>query len=139
MPSWAAREMIVSVNGQAAGSGQPGHYLALNRKWTDGDRIEFSLPAAIRVKRYAGLDQIQGRTRLSIEYGPILLAAVGSSNVVLSLDPGHDLEDLSEYLQPIEGSPLQFSVRGNPDQKFIPYWQVADEEFTCYPQVNRLA
>jgi hypothetical protein len=131
--------MTVSINGQTAGSSEPGRYLVLNRKWADGDRIEFSLPAAIRVRRYAGLDQIQGRTRCSVEYGPILLAAVGSSNVVLSLDSGHDLEDLSEYFHPIEGSPLHFSVRGNPGQKFIPYWQVADEEFTCYPQVKNLA
>lgn len=139
VPSWAAKEMTVSINGQTAGSGEPGRYLALNRKWTDGDRIEFSLPAAIRVKRYGGLDKIQGHTRFSVEYGPILLAAVGSSNVVLSLDSGHDLEDLSEYLQPIEGLPLHFSLRGNPGQKFIPYWQVADEEFTCYPQVKNPA
>ncbi len=138
VPSWAAKEMTVTINGQTAGSGEPGRYLALNRKWADGDRIEFSLPAAIRVRRYAGLDQIQGRTRCSVEYGPVLLAAVGS-NVVLSLDSGHDVEGLSEYLQPIEGSPLHFSVRGNPDQKFLPYWQVSDEEFTCYPQVNNLA
>jgi hypothetical protein len=139
VPSWAAKEVVVSINGQTAGSGEPGRYLALNRKWADGDRIEFSLPAAVRDRRYAGLDQIQGHTRCSVEYGPILLAAVGSSNVVLSLDSGHDLEDLSEYLQPIEGSPLHFSVRGNPGQKFIPYWQVADEEFTCYPQVKSSA
>lgn len=139
VPSWSAKEMTVSINGQTAGSSEPGRYLVLNRKWADGDRIEFSLPAAIRVRRYAGLDQIQGRTRCSVEYGPILLAAVGSSNVVLSLDSGHDLEDLSEYFHPIEGSPLHFSVRGNPGQKFIPYWQVADEEFTCYPQVKNLA
>ena len=139
VPSWAAAEMTVSVNVQPAGSGEPGRYLSLNRKWSNGDKIEFSLPAAIRARRYAGADQIQGHARQAIEYGPILLAAVGSSNVALTLAPGHDLENLSEYLEPIEGSPLQFSVRGNPGQKFIPYWQVADEEFTCYPQVNRSA
>jgi hypothetical protein len=139
VPSWAAREMTVSVNGQTAGSGEPGRYLALNRKWANGDRIDFTLPATIRVKRYGGADQVQGHTRQAIEYGPILLAAVGSSNVVLSLAPGHDLENLAEYLEPIEGFPLHFTVRGNPGQKFIPYWQVADEEFTCYPQVNKSA
>lgn len=139
VPSWASKEMTVSINGQPAGSGEPGRYLALNRKWADGDRIEFSLPATIRVRRYAGLDQIPGRTRCSFEYGPILLAALGSSNVSVSVEHGHGLEDLAEYLQPIEGKPLQFTVRGNPGQRFIPYWQLSDQEFTCYPQVNDLA
>jgi DUF1680 family protein len=139
VPSWASGEMAISVNGKSAGTGKPGSYVALDRKWADRDSVEFKLPASIRVKQYNGADQIPGKTRYSVEYGPILLAAVGASNVSLSVDRGHNLEDLSEYLQPIEGEPLHFSVRGNPGQKFIPYWQVSDEEFTCYPQVNNLA
>ena len=139
VPSWASGEMAISVNGKSAGTGKPGSYVALDRKWADRDSVELKLPASIRVKQYNGADQIPGKTRYSVEYGPILLAAVGASNVSLSVDRGHNLEDLSEYLQPIEGEPLHFSVRGNPGQKFIPYWQVSDEEFTCYPQVNNLA
>jgi len=138
VPSWAAKEMAVSINGQAAGSGQPGTYLAIERQWADGDRIEFSLPATIRVKRYAGSDQVAGHTRCSVEYGPILLAAVGSSNATLSID-AHDPEALAEMLQPIEGSPLRFAVRGHADQKFAPYWQISEEEFTCYPLITNLA
>ncbi len=138
VPSWAAKEMTVSVNGVAAGSSEPGSYLTLDRQWANGDRIEFSLPAMIRVRRYAGLGQVAGRTRCSVEYGPILLAAAGSSDVTLAISRDHELEDLAEYLQPIEGSPLHYSVRDNAGQKFVPYWQLADEEFTCYPQVMNL-
>ena len=139
IPSWAAGEMEVSVNGKPAGAGKPGTYLPLKRQWSDGDTIEFTLPAAIRVKRYTGSDQIAGKSRYSVEYGPILLAAVGSSQVELSLDKGHSEEHLADHLEKIEGSPLHFAVRGNPGQKFMPYWQVSDEEFTCYPSVNSLA
>ena len=135
VPSWAEKEIAVSINGQAAGSGQPGTYLAIERKWADGDKIEFSLPATIHVHRYAGSDQVAGHARCSVEYGPILLAAVGSPNAALSMKSGHGLEDLLEYLEPIEGSPLHFSVRGNTGLKFMPYWQISEEEFTCYPQV----
>jgi hypothetical protein len=127
--------MAVSINGQPAGSGQPGSYLSLNRKWKSGDRIEFTLPAAIRVSHYTGSDQVAGHTRFSVEYGPILLAAVGGADVTLSLDRGHTVEQLSEYFEPIPGAPLHFSVRGSAGQEFVPYWQVSDEEFTCYPKV----
>lgn len=139
VPSWAAKEMAISINGKAAGSGQPGTYLAIERTWENGDTIEFSLPATIRVRRYAGSDQVAGHPRCSVEYGPILLAAVGSQNATLSIKNGHELEDLAEYLEVIGGSPLHFSVRGNAGQKFMPYWQISDEEFTCYPQVTNLA
>jgi uncharacterized protein len=127
--------MKVSLNGKPAGAGKPGTYLSLNRQWASGDAIEFTLPAAIQVKRYAGADQVAGKTKYSVEYGPILLAAVGSPKVELSIPAGHEAQYLANYLEPIEGAPLHFTVRGNPGQKLMPYWQIADEEFTCYPVV----
>lgn len=139
VPSWAAREMKISVNGKPAGVGKPGTYLPIKRQWSEGDTIEFTLPAAIQVKRYTGADQIADKTRYSVEYGPVLLAAVGSSKVDLSVDSGHDAEHLANHLEPIQGLPLHFTVRGNPGQKFMPYWQVSAEEFTCYPAVHSLA
>jgi DUF1680 family protein len=139
VPSWAAGEMRVSINGKHAGAGKPGTYLSLKRQWANGDTVEFTLPAVIRLKRYTGSDQIAGKSRYSVEYGPILLAAIGSSQVELSVDKGHDAEYLADHLERVEGSPLHFAVRGNPGQKFIPYWQVSEEEFTCYPVVSSLA
>jgi uncharacterized protein len=136
VPSWADKEMAVSVNGKVEGKGKPGTYLALNRRWKDGDVIEFVLPTSIRVRRYAGEDQIAGSQRYSVEYGPILLAAVGSSKVALKVDSGHQAEHLSDHMQAVSGSPLHFTVRGNDGQKFMPYWLISEEEFTCYPQVT---
>jgi hypothetical protein len=136
VPSWAAGQMEISVNGKLAGAGKPGTYLPIKRQWSNGDTIEFTLPAAIQIKRYNGADQLAGETRYSVEYGPILLAAVGSSKVDLSVGSGHDAEHLANHLEPIAGLPLHFAVRGNPGQKLIPYWQVSDEEFTCYPTIH---
>src|ERR1035438_9804569 len=109
----------------------------LERKWSSGDTIEFTLPMEIRVKLYVGTDQLPGKSRYSVEYGPILLAAVGSSQVELVVDKGQDAGHLANHMEKIEGSPLHFAVRGNPGQKLMPYWQVSDEEFTCYPAVDR--
>lgn len=139
IPSWAAGEMKVSVNGQPAGVGKPGTYLSLRRLWSSGDTIDFTLPAAIRFRPYKGEDRLAGKTRYSVEYGPILLAAVGSPQSGLSIDAGQDAGHLAKHLEPIAGLPLHFSVRGNPGQKFMPYWQVSEEEFTCYPAVKSLA
>jgi len=139
VPSWATGEMKILVNGKFAGVGKAGTYVGLNRTWHDGDRIEFTLPASIRAKRYTGADQVDGRARYSFEYGPILLAAVGSSKTELSLDGGYDSERLASQLEAVEGSPLHFEVRGNRDVKFMPYWQVSKEEFTCYPSIRSLA
>jgi len=133
IPSWAAGEMRVSINGKSAGTGKPGTYLALDRHWSDGDTIDFTLPAAIRVKRYTGDDQIPGKSRYSVEYGPVLLAAVGSPDMNLVVAGEDHPEDLANYLEPLEGSPLHFTIRGNPGHRLIPYWQISDEEFTCYP------
>lgn len=139
VPSWAAKEMAVSVNGKVAGSGKPGSYLAVDRKWTDGDVIEFVLPAEIRVKRYNGDDQVAGKKRYSVEYGPILLAAVGAPTANITVDKGKEAEHLADHLEPVDGAPLHFSVRGNTGQKFMPYWQISEEEFTCYPEVTAMA
>jgi hypothetical protein len=136
VPSWAVKEMEVSVNGKAAGAGKPGTYLVLNRQWLSGDTIEFTLPAEVRVKRYNGDDQIAGKTRYSFEYGPVLLAAVGSSTVNFVVDKGREPEHLGGDLQPVDGAPLHFTVPGNPGQKLVPYWQISEEEFTCYPTIT---
>ena len=139
VPSWATGEMNIAVNGKHAGSGKPGSYVALNRQWSAGDTIDFTLPAEVRVKKYTGVDQIAGKTRYSIEYGPVLLAAVGSSKVDLTLDSGHSAEHLAAHLEAVDDKPLHYTVRGNPGIKLIPYWQLADEQFTCYPAINAQA
>jgi DUF1680 family protein len=136
VPSWAISEMGISVNGSVAGSGKPGTYVTLDRQWSDGDKITFTLPAAIRVTPYNGADQIAGKKRYAIEYGPILMAAVGEGVIDLALQKGSDPESLGRHLESIAGAPLHFTLRENPARKIVPYFQVADEFFTCYPAIS---
>jgi DUF1680 family protein len=136
VPSWAAGELMIAVNGKIAGTGRPGSHIQLNRQWSDGDVIEFTLPVTFRVNLYKGVNQIAEKSRFSIEYGPILLAAVGSLNTELFIDKGSEPQNLAGYLQPVEGTPLHFTVRGNPGCRLMPYWQIAEEEFTCYPTIT---
>jgi hypothetical protein len=139
VPAWAAGPMELRVNGTTAGTGAPSSYVTLDRVWSDGDRIEFTLAPALLVRRYTGADQLPGKARFSVEYGPILLAAVGASEVDLQVEPGAAPESLARLLEPVPGSPLHFNIRGNPGARLMPYWQVETEEFTCYPAVVQRA
>ena len=136
VPGWAVGEMGISVNGKVAASGKPGSYVALDRQWSEGDKITFTLPAAMRVSRYKGVDQVAGKTRYAIEYGPILMAVVGAGVVDLALDKGSDPESLGRHLDSIAGAPLHYTLRENAARKLLPYFQIADESFTCYPVIS---
>jgi DUF1680 family protein len=136
VPSWAISQMGVSVNDKVAASGKPGSYVLLDRQWSEGDKITFSLPAGVRVTRYKGADQVSGKERYAIEYGPVLLAALGEGVVDLALDKGSDPESLGRHLDSIAGAPLHYMLRENPARKLMPYFQVADEFFTCYPVIT---
>jgi len=131
VPSWARGEMPIRVNRKVAGTGKPGTYVSILREWKSGDTIEFALPAGLQATRYDGADEIPGASRYSVQYGPILLAAVGSDKVKLpdGFDPGH----VENFMSPVSGQPLHFEIKGIPAVKFMPYWQVAEEEFTCFP------
>ena len=61
VPSWAVGPMGVSVNGKVAASSKPGSYVTIDRQWSEGDKITFTLPAAMRVTPYKGADQVAGQ------------------------------------------------------------------------------
>lgn len=134
VPSWVTEDMSVAVNGSST-TGKAGSFLTLDRTWSDGDVVTFTLPVGFALKEYTGADQIPGHKRYSLTYGPLLYAAVGSKDTVLHAQ-GSRPEDLIHQLTPKPGAPLHFTVAGNPDVVYMPYWQVDKEEFTCFPAVD---
>jgi uncharacterized protein len=134
VPSWASGDMPIMVNAKVAATGTPGSYVALDRTWSNGDTITFTLPMKLRVTRYAGSTETAGNNRYAVEYGPILLAAVGSKDVVIRADR-HPEEFLAQ-LTPKSGQPLHFTVAQNQDVEYMPYWKVSEQPFTCFPVVN---
>jgi DUF1680 family protein len=139
VPSWAAREMAIYINGKPAATGKPGSYVALERAWADGDLVSFTLPAALGAERYTGVDQIPEYERYAVSFGPILLAAVGAPEIRLRLENVKQPEDLLKHLKPKPGEPLHFLVEQNPGVEFMPYWQVDEEPFNCFPAVKASA
>ena len=133
VPAWATHAMPIHVNGTLAATGKPGTFAALDRTWAEGDTIAFTLPIGFKLTLYEGIEQVNGQDRYALEYGPIIMALVGGGeNAHLALQP----VDLAKKLQPIADRPLHFAVEGNAPQEYVPYWQVQDEAFTCYPVIG---
>jgi DUF1680 family protein len=136
VPRWAQSEMAVAVNGKPAASGKPGSYLVIDRTWAQGDEVSFALPTGFTVTEYTGQDQIPGHKRYSLMWGPLLYAAAGDKDAVLRLPQGVRPQDLGKHLVASAGAPGQFTLQGNPGLIFLPYWQVVDEPFTCFPAIE---
>jgi len=132
VPSWAARNMIVRVNGKMISSGNPGTYITLGRSWKNGDIISFTLPVSFRMTPYTGADK-EYSGRYALEYGPILMAYVNMKGEKEDLILKSDRGKLIKNLAPVPGKPLHFSVKGINDFVFMPYFEVQDEPFTCFP------
>jgi DUF1680 family protein len=137
-PSWATAEMPVYINGKLAATGKPASYVALDRTWKSGDTVSFTLPTGFRLTRYAGMDQIEGHERYALEYGPILLAIVGSEDARLRTT-GTSAESFTSQLKAIPGQPLHFSIDGDSNHRYMPYYAIKEETFTCFPVIEKAA
>ena len=133
VPSWSSHEMSVIVNGKKVVTGNPGTYVTLDRQWNNGDAISFTLPMNFRMTKYEGEERDPNHERYALEYGPILMAYVSmkgqTENIMLSVSP----DKLIKSLKTVEGKPMHFTVNGNNDFEYIPYLEVKDEPFTCFP------
>jgi len=133
VPAWAAAKMPILVNGIKIATGKPSSYAVLDRIWSDGDIISFSLPMAFKLTHYEGAERVAGQERYALEYGPILLALTGSVDEKLGATLAQNPRNLIEQLTPKSGEPLHFSIAGEADHEYLPYWQVTNQAFTCYP------
>ncbi len=73
-PQWTTADFAITVNGEAVASEgvTPGtaSYATISRTWTVGDKIEVSLPMALRYETCPNYTDY-----IAFKYGPILLAA----------------------------------------------------------------
>jgi hypothetical protein len=139
VPSWAITAMPILVNGKRVAMGHPGAYAVLNRTWNNDDKITFMLPMDFRLTRYTGFDQIPGHERYALEYGPFLLAAVGPLDQKFGIQLLQAPQALHDWLKPKPGQPLHFTIAGQPEYEYMPYWQVENQTFTCFPIIEPIA
>jgi uncharacterized protein len=75
IPGWAGANTAVSVNGtRVANEVVPGKFLALQRTWKDGDRIELELHMPLQLEAIDG----KNPNTVALMRGPIALFAVGN-------------------------------------------------------------
>jgi DUF1680 family protein len=75
IPEWAGGKSIVSVNGRRTDSEvSAGKFLAIQRSWKDGDRVEVELEMPLRLEAV----DAQNPNRVALMRGPIALFAVGA-------------------------------------------------------------
>ncbi|MDD4591898.1 MAG: glycoside hydrolase family 127 protein [Parabacteroides sp.] len=133
VPSWAAGDMAVMVNGSEVGKGKPGSYLLIDRKWGNNDMISFTLPMSFRVTKYNGIEKGFEEGHYAIEYGPILMAMVGVKGKKINMEINASAESIKSMLKPIVGKPLHFAIEGDSEFEYWPYFEVQDQPFSCFP------
>ncbi|MEI7424027.1 MAG: beta-L-arabinofuranosidase domain-containing protein [Prolixibacteraceae bacterium] len=137
VPTWASTEMSVNVNGNEYGKGKPGTYFVIDRKWRNGDVISFTLPMDFKVTKYTGLEKGYEENHYAVEYGPILMAMVGVKAKKSDIGVNATSESIKKLLKPVPGKPLHFSIDGNTEFEYWPYFEVQEEPFSCFPEFLR--
>lgn len=132
IPSWSAKKIPVRINGKLIAQGNPGTYLTLNRQWKDGDKISFSLPMNFRMTEYSGEEKAY-HGHHALEFGPLLMAYVSLKGEKEKLSLPVSTDKLLKSLKPVPGKSLHYTVGNTPDIVFMPYFEVQDETFTCFP------
>jgi len=147
-PGWATGPIEFKVNGSVvATSTEPSSYAKIHRTWRKGDKLEFSLPMALRAEPTP-----DDPKKVALLYGPIVLAAdmgdapggrrgrggLGRQNAsTVFRTPVLVTNDrpISEWLQPVAGSPLTF-VAANAmkpaDLTFSPFYGMTDRRYGVY-------
>jgi DUF1680 family protein len=133
VPCWASGAVRIAVNGISAGLGTPGSYLTLDREWAGGDAITFTLPMSFRFTPYTGADQVAGRERFAMEFGPLLMASVGPADGELVVRGVSGITELATRFRSVPDHPLRYTLG---QMEIMPYFQVADESFSCFPLIS---
>lgn len=134
IPSWVAADTNIIINGDTVAVGKAGTYENIEREWNDGDIIEYNLKQVFRITKYTGADEIEGQNRYGIEYGPLLYAVTGD-NPVNGVD--WTTENYSGLLEDC-GKPLYYTIKGNEGYMLAPYFDLREDEFTCYPVLKQM-
>ncbi|MBE0652676.1 MAG: glycoside hydrolase family 127 protein [Bacteroidales bacterium] len=130
IPSWTKENISIIINDKLFSYGQPGTYVTIDRIWENGDRINITVPVNMSLHKYTGLNQNMQYDKYALMYGPILMALIGQTHLDMMS------EELLGNLEKSYKGNLIFSVDGVKDTKFVPYFLVQDEKFSCYPTLH---
>ncbi len=87
---------------------------------------------------YTGGEEIKGKERYAVEYGPLLFAAMGAPNpLTVRFNPAAP----SAWFTPVKqmmpgGSVLRLKLKGDRMHEYRAYMDIHDEPFDVYPIVE---
>lgn len=127
-PYWAKNGCDVFINGekQIVSNAGPGSYLKIERKWSDGDRLEFVYPMSFSSEQALG-----DSTLRAYLYGPIVLA--------LPLNSGEDVPvvltekvDDAESAIFFDGEKMQLKSAWPSSHEMKPYYKSTGDRTVVY-------
>jgi uncharacterized protein len=151
IPYWATSGVQIKLNDSLQHvTATPGSYLALDRKWQDGDKVEVSLPMSLHTAPLPDDDTLQAAM-----YGPLVLAGQmgkeGLTKEMIYGDPGPDdkkqqaipmpqvnsTADPASWLEKVPGEGLRFQTVGQTETThLVPLYKLLDERYSVYWKVN---
>ncbi len=151
VPAWLAAGASVKLNGKALESlASPGSYLTISRVWQNGDRLELSLPMALRAEPLSDESTLQ-----AFCYGPLVLAGdlgtegltpqkiVGPQGPEIEKTPFAAPElkapsaPLASWIKPDGAKPLAFRITGQTkDYSLAPLNTIFDRRYSIYWRVG---
>ncbi|MBQ4088410.1 MAG: glycoside hydrolase family 127 protein [Clostridia bacterium] len=96
-----------------------------------GDVFEYDFEFSLKLTKYSGGDEIPGKERWAVEYGPLLYAAMGAPNPVsVTFEP----EKAEEWFT---RNGKKLVMKGDNMHEYWAYKDIHDEPFSVYPVVER--
>jgi uncharacterized protein len=147
VPYWAEGG-TVKINGSLLQAfSNPGSYLALNRVWKSGDKIEINLPMALHVDTMPDDESVQ-----AMMYGPLVLAGrfepVAKEMRYGDYEPkatdlykvpeiAADRDQPTSWVEVDRRQPLTFRALGqSQEMTLVPLYQILEERYAVYWKVN---
>ena len=96
-----------------------------------GDVFEYDFAFSLKTTKYSGGEELVGKERWAVEYGPLLYAAMGAPNPVsVAFDP-----EKPEKWFTKNGKKL--ILKGDTRHEYCAYKNIHDEPFSVYPVVEK--
>lgn len=155
VPGWIAGGGFATLNGKKLdGFAEPGGYFAIDREWTDGDRVELKLPMELRAHSMPDDPSIQ-----AFLYGPLVLVGrLGTEGLTPSIlraeptkprtVPEYRSEPvavpelkapsgkIADWIHAHSAHPLEFDAQGI---QLLPFYKLFDERYAVYWKVKGTA
>lgn len=137
-PLWAKNGIEILINGSRKRVRQePGSFVAIDRTWKTGDKLEIRIPFSLRLETMP-----DDSNRVAVMYGPLVLAGdLGPVKDSTATDVMYvpvlmtANRNPSEWMKPVEGKPNTFITvnTGRPrDIEMKPFYSIYDRRYSIF-------